>query len=85
MTASSNGADKYPAWFLNLKANPRVTIEADDQRRSAIAHQASPEDQIRLWPRLTEKAPFFEGYRKKAKRDISMVILEAAEGSQPVN
>jgi F420H(2)-dependent quinone reductase len=81
VTASNNGADEYPAWFLNLKANPRITIEVDDQAFTVIAHQASTDDKGRLWPQLVEKAPFFEGYKKKAKRDIPMVILEPAYSS----
>ena len=85
VTASNNGADEYPAWFLNMKSNPRITIEVDDKRESVIARQASVEEQSRLWPQLVEKAPFFEGYKKRAKREIPMVILEPTDGKPLVN
>ena len=73
--ASNGGRDSFPAWFLNLKSHPQVTIEVDGISRSAIAQQANPEEQQRLWPQLVEKAAFFEDYRKKTTRDIPMVIL----------
>ncbi len=76
VAASNNGAEQHPAWFLNLKANPLNSIEVDGTRRSVVARQATTEEKDHLWSVLTERAPFFEGYRKKAKRDIPMVILE---------
>ena len=80
VTASNNGAKRNSSWFLNLKANPQITIEVDGTRKSMTAHQASMDDKSRLWPQLVEQAPFFEGYRKKTKRDIPMVILEPIDG-----
>jgi F420H(2)-dependent quinone reductase len=81
VVAANNGADEHPAWFLNLKGNPRITIEVDDKALPVIAHQATADDQARLWPQLVEKGPFFEGYKKKAKRDIPIVILEPVHPS----
>ena len=85
VTASNNGADEYPAWSLNLKANPRLTIEVDGMKESTTEHQAGTDDKGRLWPQLVEQAPFFEGYRKKTKRDIPMVILEPIDEEPPVD
>lgn len=84
VTASNNGADEYPAWFLNLKSNPRITIEVDSMRQDVIAHQASMEDQSRLWPQLVERAPFFEDYQKRTKREIPMLILEPTDGKASI-
>ncbi len=73
--ASNGGRDSFPAWFLNLKSHPQVTIEVDGVSRTATAEQANPEEKQRLWPQLVEKAAFFEEYRKKTTRDIPMVIV----------
>ena len=78
VVAANNGADEHPAWFLNLRGNPRITMEVDDKALHVIAHEASADEQARLWPQLVEKGRFFEGYKKKAKRDIPIVILEPA-------
>jgi F420H(2)-dependent quinone reductase len=76
ITASNNGRDNQPSWFLNLKIHPMTTIEVDGLARSVTAHQASMEEKGRLWPKLVDCAPFFEGYQKSTKRNIPMVILQ---------
>ena len=81
ITASNGGADREPGWFSNLKANPETTIEVDGMTRNVMAHKASPEEKGRLWPRLVEQAPFFEGYQKKTTRDIPMMVLHPTDGA----
>lgn len=76
ITASNYGKDDYPSWFVNLQANPEATIQVNDTRKDVIARQASPEEKDILWAQLVEQAPFFEGYRKKTRRDIPMVLLQ---------
>ncbi len=76
ITASNGGANRHPGWFANLQANPQTTIAVDGMTRTVMAHKASMEEKGRLWPRLVEQAPFFEGYRKKTTRDIPMIILQ---------
>jgi deazaflavin-dependent oxidoreductase (nitroreductase family) len=80
ITASNAGADKHPAWYLNLKANPQTTIEVGSMTKSVSARQASQEEKARLWAQLVEQAPFFEDYKKKTTRDIPMVILHTTGG-----
>jgi deazaflavin-dependent oxidoreductase (nitroreductase family) len=80
VTASNNGADKHPGWFVNLQSNPQATIEVDNMTRGVLTHQASPEEKKRLWTQLVEQAPFFEDYQKKTTRDIPMVILQPTNG-----
>ena len=75
ITASNSGAAKNPGWFVNLKTNPQITIEVDGTIKTVTAHQASAEEKGRLWPQLVEQGHFFEGYQKKTKREIPMVIL----------
>lgn len=75
VTASNNGADKNPAWFANLMANPHVKVEVGDKTFNAVAGKATAEEKSRLWPLLVAKAPFFAEYQKKTTRDIPMVIL----------
>jgi deazaflavin-dependent oxidoreductase (nitroreductase family) len=80
VTASNSGDNKHPGWFLNLRANPQVTIEVEGMTISVMAYQASSQEKESLWAQLVEKAPFFDGYRKKTRREIPMVILEPDGG-----
>ncbi len=78
ITASNNGRDRQPSWFLNLKAQPQAKIEVGGMTKVVIARQASVEERGRLWPQLVERAPFFDGYQQNAPREIPMVILKPA-------
>lgn len=75
ITASNNGGEKPPAWWLNLKSSPQATIEIGGDMRLVTTKQADSEEKERLWAQLVEKAPAFEGYQKRTQREIPMVIL----------
>jgi len=76
IAASNSGANRNPGWFMNLQANPQTTIEVDDMTLTVMAHKASTGEKGRLWVRLVEEGPFFEGYGKKTTRDIPIIILQ---------
>src|SRR2546421_8767139 len=48
---SNGGADRAPAWFHNLKAQPDVEIQIGRERRRATAKIVGPSDEgfERLW------------------------------------
>lgn len=76
--ASNIGAPKHPDWYLNLVANPRVTVEVADQRYDALAGTAESAERDRLWSMLTELYPFFAEHQAKTEREIPVVILTRA-------
>jgi F420H(2)-dependent quinone reductase len=78
--AANNGAKEQPGWFWNLQDRSQTTIEVGGTTVNVRAHQAGMEEKARLWPQLVEQSPFFEGYQKKAKRNIPMIILETTDG-----
>jgi deazaflavin-dependent oxidoreductase (nitroreductase family) len=75
VTASNAGFDQHPAWYLNLKSNPRVAIQVMSKRMDAVAEIAGPQERSRLWARLIELAPGYARYEERTKREIPMVIL----------
>jgi deazaflavin-dependent oxidoreductase (nitroreductase family) len=75
ITASNAGFDTHPAWFYNLRANPHVTIEIEDQQLEAEAQVAPAEKRQSLWSRLISLAPGYAKYATKTSREIPMVIL----------
>src|ERR1700754_3964292 len=44
VVASNGGADKDPAWLLNLRANPEVEIQIGRERQKAGARILGPAD-----------------------------------------
>ena len=79
VAASNAGRDRQPGWYFNLQSNPQVTVRIKKQQIKAVAEVASPEQRSQLWEQLVQAAPFFAGYPKRARREISMVLLHPVD------
>ena len=73
--ASKGGADDHPDWFLNLEADPEVTIQVRDQVMPATAERANQSDKGRIWPMMTDIWPDYDDYKQATTRDIPVVLL----------
>ncbi len=76
LVASRGGTDKNPMWYLNLKADPKVTVQINDQTLALTAREATNEERATLWPRLVEMYPDFEDYQSWTDRRIPIVVCE---------
>jgi deazaflavin-dependent oxidoreductase (nitroreductase family) len=77
VVASMGGAPQHPVWYVNLGANPDVTLQDGDQVLDLRARTASPDQKRHWWPRLTAVWPPYSEYQSKTERDIPVVLLEA--------
>lgn len=75
LVASNGGADRHPAWWLNLEHTPEATIQVGKERLDVVATRADAAESARLWPRLKEVNPFFGWYEQITDRDIPVVVL----------
>ena len=78
IVASKGGDDHHPLWYLNLEADPAVTVQVGADVFAARARTASPEEKAQLWPRLVEIWPAYADYQARTSRDIPVVVLERA-------
>ena len=76
IVGSRGGSNAPPAWWLNLEASPRTTVQVGPRRREVLARTASPDEKARLWPRLIQTYSDFQTYQDRTDRDIPVVILE---------
>lgn len=76
LVASYGGDARHPAWFLNLRADPDVTVTMRGRTRPMRARIASSEEKERLWPDVTHAYRGYAAYQKRTDRDIPLVILE---------
>ncbi len=74
--ASMGGAPKHPAWFLNLKANPEVTVEVGTEKFRARAVVPEGAERDRLFNQQAALMPNFAEYQQKTTRVIPAVVLE---------
>ncbi|RSM42488.1 nitroreductase family deazaflavin-dependent oxidoreductase [Amycolatopsis balhimycina DSM 5908] len=77
IAASMGGAPKNPAWYHNLVANPKVTVEVGSEKFEATATViADRAERDRLYAGMIAHAEGFADYEKKTTRVIPIVVLE---------
>lgn len=75
VVASNGGADRDPAWWLNLTAKPDATVQVGAATVPVVAHVAAGDERRRLWPMLTAANPFYARYELLTARPIPVVVL----------
>ena len=79
IVASRGGDDQNPAWFLNLRDNPEVTVKwKGGEAKTMTASIATDEERARMWPIITEKYKNYADYQKRTEREIPLVVLNAS-------
>lgn len=76
VVASKGGADTPPEWYLNLQADPEVTVQVKGDRFTATARTANAEEKPDMWPVMTKAWPQYDDYQTKTEREIPVVVLE---------
>lgn len=74
--ASKGGAPTHPAWYHNLVAHPRVTVEVGAEKFEARAMVAQGAERDRLFAQHAAINPGFNDYQKRTSRVIPVVVLE---------
>ena len=75
IVASNGGQPSHPAWFFNLKSNPRVTVQVLDAKIPATAEILSGEGRARAWNRVIATAPSYADYERRTTREIPVILL----------
>ncbi len=75
VTAGNAGADRHPAWYHNLVANPDVTVEVGSEVFPAVAVVAGESERGALYERVAAAYPQAGGYQAQTTRQIPVVIL----------
>ncbi len=76
VVASMGCAPLNPVWYLNLQANPDVTIQDRSEVHHLVARTASPEEKAERWPAAVAAWPDYANYQAKTDRDIPLVVCE---------
>ena len=79
IAASFAGRDDPPSWYLNLLADPEVTIEAAGDRGTYHARVLSPTDAAGIWPQLIATYPPFARYQRRTARTIPVIELSRVD------
>ena len=67
------GADVDPSWWLNMVANPDVTLQVDGQVIKARMQQVTdPQDRKRIWNNVIASNKGYAAYQKRTSRAIPL-------------
>ncbi|HKP58068.1 MAG TPA: nitroreductase family deazaflavin-dependent oxidoreductase [Polyangiales bacterium] len=75
LVASKGGWPSHPLWYVNLQANPDVTVQVGRDQRALTARTANQEERARLWPKLVAMYSDYANYQSWTDREIPVVIL----------
>ncbi|GAD85831.1 nitroreductase family deazaflavin-dependent oxidoreductase [Nocardia asteroides] len=78
LIASNGGADRHPAWYHNLVANPELTVELPTETFTAKAELVTEPERTALYDRMVELMPGFGEYREKTSRQIPVFAIHRA-------
>lgn len=74
--ASNWGQKRYPAWYFNLKANPRATCSIDGVAGDYLAHEATDDEYTRYWRAASATYLGYPLYRQRISgRAIPIIVL----------
>jgi deazaflavin-dependent oxidoreductase (nitroreductase family) len=75
--ASFGGAAKHPAWYLNLKAAGRATLEVGRKRLDVLVEEAAIDSERyhTIWRDAAALYPDYDAYQARTSRRIPVVEL----------
>ena len=77
--ASNYGQYRNPAWYHNLRANPRASMVFEGVEREVVARELTGEERERWYARGIELYPGWAHYRRRAfHRRIPVIELTPA-------
>lgn len=80
LVASNGGNPSHPAWYLNLLAEPKATIEIEGRRAEVVARTAGGEEREALWRRAVAIYPAYANYQRRTGRQLPVVVLSRSSG-----
>jgi F420H(2)-dependent quinone reductase len=76
LVASRAGSDKHPLWYLNLKADPKVSVQIRNEVLRLRARDATADERAKYWPKLAAVYPTLDDYKTWTDRVIPVVICD---------
>jgi deazaflavin-dependent oxidoreductase (nitroreductase family) len=80
VSASNSGKESHPVWYLNMQANPAVSVQMGREHYRAIAEDVPDEQREALWQTIVENNKHQGEYLEKSQRKIPLVWLRREEG-----
>ncbi len=76
IVASMGGAPKHPVWYLNVVAEPSVSLQDGPELRDYTARGVEGDEKAAWWNSAVEVWPAYDEYQAKTDRAIPLVVLD---------
>jgi deazaflavin-dependent oxidoreductase (nitroreductase family) len=74
------GRSTYPAWYYNLRANPKAQLQQNGYTREYTARTADQEEWENYWDLAVHYFPGYQSYLERSGgREIPLFILEPVQ------
>ncbi|MCR2785100.1 MULTISPECIES: nitroreductase family deazaflavin-dependent oxidoreductase [unclassified Microbacterium] len=79
VVASKGGHPQPPAWYWNVRKNPRVRLQDGAVARDYLARELDGQEYAQWWQRAAAVWPAYDDYQTKTDRRIAVFVLEPVE------
>ena len=79
VSASNSGKESHPAWYLNLQANPELSVQLGKERFAAVAEEVPDDERDALWEKVVELNHHQGDYLANTERRIPLVYLRRVQ------
>ncbi len=79
LIASNFGSRTAPQWYRNLDAHPGAVVRLKRRRWRVRARPATADERERIWSAALAIWPAWDDYKRRAQREIPIVVLDPAE------
>ena len=80
LIASNWGDAKNPAWYYNMRANPKVILTYKGKRATYLAREVFDEERMRCWEKAVAIYAGYASYeRRTGDRQIPVMLLTPQE------
>ncbi len=76
LVASNWGQPHLPAWYFNLKKDPRAVCRMNGRAATYLAHEATGEEYDRFWRSAVETYFGYTLYKQRAGRRIPIMVMQ---------
>jgi deazaflavin-dependent oxidoreductase (nitroreductase family) len=75
IAAANGGAVAHPAWYHNLTAHPRITVEVGTETFPVVAREILGAARQQVWATLVTAAPTLGEFQRTTSRRIPIFVL----------
>lgn len=73
VSASNSGQETHPAWYLNMQANPNVTVQLGRDSFAATAEEVPAQERAALWEKIVKLNRHQGEYLAHTSREIPLI------------